>query len=189
MKCSRRFVALVAVAMVVGMASDANAQLAEKSYFVELTGGLAIPIGDFGDNVKTEAVAVGARFAWSFSPRWWLSANLGTTFFNGKEQGTDLKAYAYSLAATYELPTTAGGEVTVPVFLGLGAVTFDSDVEGASANTYFAVNGGAKFQWYINQGLALNLTGAVTLAFADQEEVGDDIVVTFPILVGVVLLF
>lgn len=161
-------------------AAPAAAQ--EPRAFVEALAGAAVPTFDIADVADT-GPAVGAAIGYRLSPRWVLMAEFDYGMHQDAPTETvDIRTLHYVGKVGYSLtgPRERGWEVLVN--LGAGAVTFD--VENASANTYPAINAGAKLTYGFSRSVALVLSPQGDIAFTDEDELGTNNSWVWPITAG-----
>lgn len=170
-----------------GVASTAEAQRVERPIFVEARAGAAVPTFDIADAADAGFV-VGGTVGYKATPAIWIFAEGDFGFHGGKDGGPDVNVFHYMGKVGYDVLSAHPTWSVVPN-LGVGAMTFDVDAPGASSNTYFAINAGAKivYQATPQVGVVLNLQGDI--AFSDEDEVGTDNSWVWPFTAGVNVAF
>jgi hypothetical protein len=138
--------------MLLGIASIAQAQWAERRVSVEARGGLNAPTFDISDAVDA-GPSVGLGAAVQFAPKLWLMGDVDLGFHSGADlagggEAPDVKVYHYVAKLGYELLSEGQSPWSVIVNAGAGALTFDAD--GAGSNTYPAINVGAKIGYRLS---------------------------------------
>lgn len=184
----RAFVSFaMSLLLAVGLTSTASAQRPEMPIFVEARAGAAVPTFDIDDAAEVGFV-VGGTVGYKVTEAIWVFGEGDFGFHGGKDGGPDVNVYHYMGKVGYNVLADNPQWSVVPN-LGLGAMTFDVDAPGASANTYFAINAGAKILYHINPQVAavLNLQGDI--AFSDEAEVGTDNSWVWPFSAGINVSF
>jgi hypothetical protein len=154
----------------------------EPRVFVEALAGAAVPTFDIADAADA-GPALGAAIGYRLSPRWLLMGEFDYGMHKDAPTETvDIRTLHYVGKVGYSLtgPRERGWEVVVN--LGAGAVTFD--VEGGSANTYPAINAGAKLTYGFSRSVALVLSPQGDIAFTDEDELGTSNAWVWPITAG-----
>jgi hypothetical protein len=187
MKSLRHGTALLAGLMLLGIASDARAQWAERRVTVEGRAGLNVPTFDVSDAVDAgPSVGIGAGV--QFAPRLWLLGDLDLGFHSGADlpgggSGPDVKVYHYVAKVGYELVSAGQSSWSVIVNAGAGGMTFD--VDGAGSNTYPAINVGAKIGYRLSPRVSLLFSPQGDIAFTDEDELGTGDAWVWPFTGGV----
>jgi hypothetical protein len=156
--------------IVVFTVSGAQAQAAEKPFIVEGLAGVAVPTFDITDAADPGFVAGGA-FGYLIT-----NDILGMVEFDygihpsAVEDGPDINVLHYMAKAGYRVFQTEDGKLSIFVNAGAGAVTFDADAEGAEANTYPAINAGAKIYYAFTDAISLVVSPQGDIAFVDEED-------------------
>ena len=187
MKRIRSGTVLLSGLMLLGSASTAQAQYAERRVTIEGRGGFNVPTFDISDAVDG-GPSFGAGAAVQFAPRLWLMGDVDLGFHSGAElpgggAGPDVNVYHYVAKLGYELLSPGQSPWSVIVNAGAGALTFD--VDGAGSNTYPAINVGAKIGYRLSPRVTLLLSPQGDIAFSDDEEVGTSNAWVWPFTAGV----
>ncbi len=172
--------------MLLGIGSTAQAQLAERRVTLEARGGINVPTFDISDAVDA-GPSFGVGAAVQFAPRLWLMGDVDLGFHSGANlsggtEGPDVKVYHYVAKLGYELLSEGQSPWSVIVNAGAGALTFD--VDGASSNTYPAINVGAKIGYRLSPRASLVLSPQGDIAFTDDAEVGTSNAWVWPFTAG-----
>jgi Outer membrane protein beta-barrel domain len=173
--------------VLLGSASTAQAQWAERRVTIEGRGGFNVPTFDIS-NAVDGGPSFGAGGAVQFAPRLWLMGDVDLGFHSGAElpgggTGPDVNVYHYVAKLGYELLSPGQSPWSVIVNAGAGALTFD--VDGAGSNTYPAINVGAKIGYRLSPRVTLLLSPQGDIAFSDDEEVGTSNAWVWPFTAGV----
>jgi hypothetical protein len=173
--------------LAVGLVSTASAQRPERPVFVEVRAGAAVPTFDIEDAAEVGLV-VGGTVGYKVTEAVWVFGEGDFGFHGGKDGGPDVNVFHYVGKVGYNL-LAADRQWSVVPNLGVGAMTFDVDAPGASANTYIAINAGAKiiYQATPQVGIVLNLQGDIALS--DEDEIGTDNAWVWPFTAGVNFAF
>ena len=187
MRSTRSWTALKSGLMLLGIASSAQAQAAERRVSFEAQGGLNVPTFDISDAVDA-GPSVGLGAAVRFAPKLWLMGDVDLGFHSGAElagggQTPDVKVYHYVAKLGYELLSDGQSHWSVIVNAGAGALTFEAD--GAGSNTYPAINVGAKIGYRLSPRLSLVLSPQGDIAFTDDKELGTNNSWVWPFTAGV----
>ena len=174
MRSTRSGTVLISGLMLLGIASTAQAQGAERRVTIEARGGFNVPTFDISDAVDA-GPSVGLGAGVQFAPKLWLMGDVDLGFHSGAElagggQAPDVKVYHYVAKLGYELLSDGQSPWSVIVNAGAGALTFDAD--GAGSNTYPAINVGAKIGYRLSPRVSLVLSPQGDIAFTDDKEVG-----------------
>jgi hypothetical protein len=158
----------VAVSVLV-MAGLAQAQAPDKPVIVEGLAGVAVPTFDITDLADPGFVA-GAAAGYRFNDRvlGLIEVDFGT--HPGADDGPDVNVYHYMAKAGYRVFQSQDDKWRIFVNAGLGAMTFDVDLEGAETNTYFAINAGAKVYYMINETIGIVVSPQGDIAFVDEKD-------------------
>ena len=166
---------ILATLLLVGLASAAQGQVAERRVTLEARGGFNVPTFDISDAVDGgPSFGVGAGF--QVATRVWLLGDVDLGFHSGAEQpggatGPDVNVYHYMGKVGYAVvPESQASPWSVIVNAGAGAMTFD--VDGGASNTYPAINVGAKIAYRLGSRVSLLLSPQGDIAFSDEDEVG-----------------
>ena len=187
MRSIRSGTALLSGLMLLGIASTAQAQWAERRVTIEGRGGFNVPTFDISDAVDA-GPSVGAGAAVQFAPRLWLMGDVDLGFHSGADlpgggEAPDVNVYHYVAKLGYELLSAGQSPWSVIVNAGAGALTFDAD--GAGSNTYPAINVGAKIGYRLSPRVTLLLSPQGDIAFTDDESVGTSNAWVWPFTAGV----
>ena len=187
MRSTQSRAVLISALMLLGIASTARAQWAEHRVSIEARGGVNVPTFDITDAVDA-GPSIGLGAAVQFAPRLWLMGDVDLGFHPGATlagggQAPDVKVYHYIAKLGYELLSERQSRWSVIVNAGAGALTFDTD--GASSNTYPAINIGAKIGYRLNPRVQLLRSPQGDIAFTDKAEVGTSDAWVWPFTAGV----
>jgi hypothetical protein len=187
MRSTRTGTVLMSGLMLLGIASTAQAQWAERRLWVEARGGFNVPTFDISDAVDA-GPSVGLGAAVQFAPKLWLMGDLDLGFHSGADlagggEAPDVKVYHYVAKLGYELLSAGQSPWSVIVNAGAGALTFD--VDGAGSKTYPAINVGAKIGYRLSPRVQLVLSPQGDIAFTDNEDVGTSNAWVWPFTAGV----
>ena len=176
MKRQKAMIWLVAAALVFAVgATDAQAQRPEKPWQIEAHAGVAVPTFDISDLVKAGPV-VGGGIGYFATDKLLVMAEADFGFHKGKEisgsEGSlpDVNVYHYMGKLGYLVYRSSDARLKILVNAGAGAMTFDPDVEGASANTYFAINAGAKLYYLFAKSVGLVVSPQGDIAFVSKDD-------------------
>src|SRR3982751_5710802 len=137
-------------------AAAADAQEAPRRFTLEGRGGFNVPTFDISDAVDG-GPSVGVGLGYQISPKLWALGDV------------DLGSHS-SAKLGYAVVPEGASKWSVIVNAGAGALTFD--VDGGSANTYPAINVGAKIAYRLGSRVSLLLSPQGDIAFTDEDEVG-----------------
>jgi len=187
MRSTQTGTVLISGLMLLGIASIAEAQWAERRVSVEARGGLNAPTFDISDAVDA-GPSVGLGAAVQVAPKLWLMGDVDLGFHSGADlagggETPDVKVYHYVAKLGYELLSEGQSPWSVIVNAGAGALTFDAD--GAAANTYPAINVGAKIGYRLSPRVQLLLSPQGDIAFTDDEDVGTSNAWVWPFTAGI----
>lgn len=151
------------------VATAAFAQRPERPWTIEGLAGAAVPTFAITDLAKTGGVYGGAI---GFRPteQILVLAELDWGKHGGKDGGADVAVSHYMAKVGYGIYESADGKLKAFVNAGLGAVSFDPDISGADANTYFAVNAGAKVYYMLGPSINLVLSPQGDIAFVSEDD-------------------
>ena len=174
MRSTRTGTVLTSGLMLLGIAWTAQAQSAERRFLIEARGGFNVPTFDISDAVDA-GPSVGLGAAMQFAPKLWLMGDVDLGFHSGADpagggEAPDVKVYHYIAKLGYAVVPEGASKWSVIVNAGAGAMTFD--VDGGSANTYPAINVGAKIAYQLGSRVSLLLSPQGDIAFTDEAEVG-----------------
>ena len=179
-----------AAAVALGLLAAPAAQAQEPTRaFVEARAGFVVPTFEIAD-VATAGPAFGATIGYQLSPRWVVMGEFDYGMHEAEaDSDIDITTMHYVGKVGYSLtgPRELGWEALVN--LGAGAVTFDVDAPGAEANTYLAINAGAKIAYNFSRSLAVVLSPQGDIAFTDEDEVGTTNAWVWPVTAGVRVKF
>lgn len=184
---TRTVTVLMSGLMLLGLASAAPAQTSNRRVTLEARGGLNVPTFDVSNAVDA-GPSLGLGAALQFAPKLWLMGDVDLGFHSGADlpgggQGPDVKVYHYIAKVGYELVSEGQSPWSVIVNAGAGALTFD--VDGASSNTYPAINVGAKIGYRLTPRVQFLLSPQGDIAFTDDAEVGTSNAWVWPFTAGV----
>jgi hypothetical protein len=173
--------------VLLGLASTAQAQGAERRVSIEARGGLNVPTFDISDAVDA-GPSVGVGAAVKFAPKLWLMGDVDLGFHSGADlagggQGPDVKVYHYIAKLGYELLPEGQSPWSLIVNAGAGALTFDPD--GAGSNTYPAINVGAKISYRLTPRVRLLLSPQGDIALTDENDLGTSNAWVWPFTAGI----
>jgi hypothetical protein len=186
MRSIRSAAVLLSGLMLLGIASPAQAQWAERRVTIEGRGGFNVPTFDISDAVDA-GPSFGAGAAVQFAPRLWLMGDVDLGFHSGADlpgggSGPDVNVYHYVAKLGYELLSSGQSPWSVIVNAGAGALTFD--VDGAGSNTYPAINVGAKIGYRLSPRVTLLLSPQGDIAVTDDAVVGTSNAWVWPFTAG-----
>jgi hypothetical protein len=178
---------LISTLVLLGIASTAEAQSAERRISIEARSGLNVPTFDISDAVDA-GPSIGLGAAVRFAPKLWLMGDVDLGFHSGANRAgggevPDVNVYHYIAKLGYELLSEGQSPWSVIVNAGAGAVTFD--VDGAGADTYPAINVGAKIGYRVSPRVQLLLSPQGDIAFSDDQVVGTSNAWVWPFTAGV----
>jgi len=187
MRSTRTGTALLPGLILLGIASTAQAQWAERRVSIEARGGFNVPTFDISDGADA-GPSVGLGAAVQFAPKLWLMGDVDLGFHSGADlagggEAPDVKVYHYVAKLGYELLSEGQSPWSVIVNAGAGALTFDAD--GAGSNTYPAINVGAKIGYRLSPRVQLLLSPQGDIALTDNDQVGTSNAWVWPFTTGV----
>jgi hypothetical protein len=187
MRSTRTGTVLLFGLILLGIASTVQAQSVERRVSIEARGGFNMPTFDISDAVDP-GPSFGLGAAVQFAPKLWLMGDVDLGFHSGADlagggEARDVKVYHYVAKLGYELLSEGQSPWSVIVNAGAGALTFDAD--GASSNTYPAINVGAKIGYRLSPRVQLLLSPQGDIALTDDEEVGTSNAWVWPFTAGV----
>jgi hypothetical protein len=186
MRSTLRGTVLISGLLLLGIASTAQAQWAERRVSIEARGGLNLPTFDISDAVDA-GPSIGLGAAVQFAPKLWLMGDVDLGFHSGADlagggEAPDVKVYHYIAKLGYELLSEGQSPWSVIVNAGAGALTFDAD--GPGSNTYPAINVGAKIGYRLSPRVHLLLSPQGDIAFTDDQDVGTTNAWVWPFTAG-----
>ena len=187
MRSTRTGTVLLSGLILLGIASTVQAQSVERRVSIEARGGFNVPTFDISDAVDA-GPSFGLGAAVQFAPKLWLMGDVDLGFHSGADlagggEAPDVKVYHYVAKLGYELLSEGQSPWSVIVNAGAGALTFEAD--GAGANTYPAINVGAKIGYRLSPRVQLLLSPQGDIAFTDDEDVGTSNAWVWPFTAGV----
>ena len=187
MRSTRTGTVLLSGLILLGIASIAQAQWAERRVSIEARGGFNVPTFDISDAVDA-GPSFGLGAALRFAPKLWLMGDVDLGFHSGADlagggEAPDVKVYHYVAKLGYELLSEGQSPWSVIVNAGAGALTFDAD--GAGSNTYPAINVGAKIGYRLSPRVQLLLSPQGDIALTDNDQVGTSNAWVWPFTAGV----
>ena len=187
MRSTRTGTVLLSGLILLGIVSTVQAQSVERRVSIEARGGFNVPTFDISDAVDA-GPSFGLGAAVQFAPKLWLMGDVDLGFHSGADlagggEAPDVKVYHYVAKLGYELLSEGQSPWSVIVNAGAGAVTFDAD--GAGANTYPAINVGAKIGYRLSPRVQLLLSPQGDIALTDDEDVGTSNAWVWPFTAGV----
>jgi hypothetical protein len=187
MRSTRTGTVLISGLLLLGIASIAQAQWAERRVSIEARGGFNVPTFDISDAVDA-GPSVGLGAAVQFAPKLWLMGDVDLGFHSGADlagggEAPDVKVYHYVAKLGYELLSEGQSSWSVIINAGAGALTFDAD--GAGSNTYPAINVGAKIGYRLSPRVQLLLSPQGDIALMDNDQVGTSNAWVWPFTTGV----
>jgi hypothetical protein len=187
MRSTRTGTVLLSGLILLGIASNAQAQSVERRVSIEARGGFNVPTFDISDAVDA-GPSFGLGAAVQFAPKLWLMGDVDLGFHSGADlagggEAPDVKVYHYVAKLGYELLSEGQSPWSVIVNAGAGALTFDAG--GAGSNTYPAINLGAKIGYRLSPRVQLLLSPQGDIALTDDEEVGTSNAWVWPFTAGV----
>jgi hypothetical protein len=152
------------------VATHLGAQMPSTSLFIEGRGGAVAPTFEIADVAKTGG-SFGATLGLNLNDKWSLMAEFDNGMHKDKNTGlVDINTLHYMAKIGYSLTGTRSTGWEASVNLGAGIVTFD--VEGApEANSYVAINAGAKLLYGFTPSLAFVLSPQGDIAFSKEDEI------------------
>jgi hypothetical protein len=156
-------------AIVAVTAGSAQAQAPEKPWVVEALVGAAVPTFDITD-LADPGFVVGVAGGYMINDKVLGMVELDFGTHPGANSGPDVNVYHYMAKAGYRVFQSQGEKWRIFVNAGLGAMTFDVDVEGGEANTYFAINAGAKIYYMITETINIVISPQGDIAFVDEDK-------------------
>jgi len=187
MRSTRTGTVLISGLLLLGIASIAQAQWAERRVSIEARGGFNVPTFDISDAVDA-GPSFGLGAAVQFAPKLWLMGDVDLGFHSGADlagggEAPDVKVYHYVAKLGYELLSEGQSSWSVIINAGAGALTFDAD--GAGSNTYPAINVGAKIGYRLSPRVQLLLSPQGDIALTDNDQVGTSNAWVWPFTTGV----
>jgi hypothetical protein len=187
MRSTRTGTVLLSGLILLGIASNAQAQSVERRVSIEARGGFNVQTFDISDAVDA-GPSFGLGAAVQFAPKLWLMGDVDLGFHSGADlagggEAPDVKVYHYVAKLGYELLSEGQSPWSVIVNAGAGALTFDAG--GAGSNTYPAINLGAKIGYRLSPRVQLLLSPQGDIALTDDEEVGTSNAWVWPFTAGV----
>jgi hypothetical protein len=178
---------LLSALLLLGVASTARAQSAERRFALEARGGSNVPTFDIADAVNA-GPSIGLGAAVRFAPKLWLMGDVDLGFHSGATlagggAAPDVKVYHYVAKLGWELLSEGQSPWSVIVNAGAGALTFD--VDGAGSSTYPAINVGAKIGYRVSPRVQLLLSPQGDIAFTDRDVLGTGTAWVWPFTAGV----
>lgn len=155
---------------------------------VEARAGVNVPTFDIAD-VADPGPSFGVGVAVPVTSRISVLGDADFGFHSGKDGGPDVNVFHYMAKVGYDVLERNSGPWTFRVNAGLGAMTFDVDVDGFDAQTYFAINVGAKVGYAVTDQINVFLSPQGDIAFSDEEELGTDNAWVWPFAAGVQVQF
>lgn len=149
--------------------ANLQAQAAEKPLTVEGLVGAAVPTFDITDLADPGFVA-GIAGGYLVNEKVLAMVELDFGTHAGANAGPDVNVYHYMAKAGYRVYASQDTKWRIFVNAGAGAVTFDTDVAGATANTYFAINAGAKIYYDLSDLLSVVISPQGDIAFVDEAD-------------------
>ncbi len=174
-------VALALVGLLGFGAGDALAQ--DRTVSFETRAGVNVPTFDIAD-VAEAGPSFGAGVTVPVADRISVLADADFGFHNGKNGGPDVNVFHYMGKVAFDVLERNRGPWTFRVNAGAGAMTFDVDAPGLDAQTYFAINVGAKIGYDVNERLNVFISPQGDIAFSDEDEVGTDNAWVWPFAAG-----
>lgn len=163
---------------------DGFIQYSPIFWSLDARGGVALPVGDFGD-VTDPGPTIGAGFAYFLNPNFALRLDGNVDFYSGRDEGAtgtgpDVTRFSYFGGFEAHLTDPAASGAQFAFDLGAGGVTFNSDqfvvettegtVSDAFQDTYFALKGGARVGVNLSEVVALFLSGQAHVWFGSEED-------------------
>jgi hypothetical protein len=186
----KTIIAAFAVVITLSLATgNLQAQAPEQPWVVEGLVGMAVPTFDITDLADPGFVA-GIAGGYLINEKVLGMVELDWGTHGGVNSGPDVKVYHYMAKAGYRVFVSQEGKWRIFVNAGAGAMTFDADAAGATANTYFAINAGAKIYYHVSDLLSVVISPQGDIAFVDKADgfTGSTAWV-WPITAGVALKF
>lgn len=162
---------LTALAILMCVAAAGSwAQDVQRPWMVEVHGGISVPTFDIEDLVDP-GPSIGIGLAYQVSERVLLMAEGDLGLHSGAGEGAaDVNVFHYLGKVGYLLYRSEDGRLRIFVNAGLGAMTFDPDVDEADAQTYFAINAGAKLHYLLTERIGLVVSPQGDIAFTSEED-------------------
>jgi hypothetical protein len=150
-------------------ASNLQAQAPEKPWIIEGLVGTAVPTFDISDLADPGLVA-GFAAGYRFSEKILGMMELDYGTHAGAGAGPDVNVYHYMGKVGYRVFESQDTKWRIFVNAGAGALTFDADAAGATANTYLAINAGAKIYYDVSELLSVVISPQGDIAFVDKAD-------------------
>jgi len=150
-------------------AADLQADSPENPWIVEGLVGLAAPTFDITDLADPGFVA-GIAGGYLVNERFLAMVELDFGTHGGANAGPDINVYHYMAKAGYRVYASQDTRWRIFVNAGAGAVSFDADVAGSTANTYLAINAGAKIYYDMSDLLSFVISPQGDIAFVDKAD-------------------
>jgi len=173
MKLFKSLAAATALLLVVG--STAQAQRPERPFVIEARGGIYVPTFDITD-LADAGPGAGATFGYMVTPKIMVFGEADFGFHSASDDfaavvgDIDINVYHYMAKAGYVVYEGPDQKLKVLLNAGVGAMTFDPDVDGAETNTYFAINAGAKLYYLFAQNVGFVLSPQGDIAFTSEDD-------------------
>ena len=180
------FAVSVLAAILVSVASTAQAQSVENPWYLEGAVSYSWATGDYGALVKG-GFGAGGVVGYETNGNIWLMGSFNATWFKGEANLIDWTNLSYFAMAGFNLAQHERSYDAV-MFLGGGGVTFSPDSDSIDSKTNFGINGGMKIIYYFKPQIGLTFTGAAAYVFASEDTVGGDTVI-LPITLGLAFRF
>lgn len=144
------------------LAFAAGVSRAETNW-VGLNGGVAVPMGDFGD-VADRGFNVGASGTWMLAPAWGVGVDVGYYMWGGKDVPAGLDLNFNAVQATGHFLFMAPSESTVKPWLkaGIGMYNFSGKLEGGGPGIDFDAS---ESNMGFNVGGGINLKSSPTMSY------------------------
>jgi hypothetical protein len=170
-------------------AGNLQAEAPEKPWIVEGLVGVAVPTFDISDLADPGFVA-GVAGGYRINEKILGMVELDYGTHGGAKAGPDVNVYHYMAKFGYRVFESQDTKWRIFVNAGAGAMTFDADAAAANANTYFAINAGAKIYYDVSDLLSVVISPQGDIAFVDKADgfTGSTAWV-WPITAGIALKF
>lgn len=178
----RGFVAaLAAIALSGAVAQETTAQMgsSDRPFSLEVRGTAAVPTFDIAD-AADPGYGGGFGLGYRVSDKFRLMADVDLAIHSTPTDGVDINTYHYMAKVGYD--AFESDRLVFTVNLGLGAVTFGGDLP--SAETYVAINAGAKLGIRLTDSVQLLISPQGDIAFSDEAVLGTDNSWVWPLGIG-----
>jgi hypothetical protein len=156
-----------AIAIVLALASSAQAQKRDLPLLIEVAGAYVVTTGSYSDLVKNGWGAQGL-IGYNFARQVWLMGSFAVNWHEGEGDLPTWQNYAYFGMLGYDaLPPNTNGDIIF--YAGAGGVRFVPDVDSIEGRTYFGLNGGLKIAYDFSPRMALTVNASAVVAFSEED--------------------